>query len=182
MSTPNAITATQGLLALIRASNGSIDSRIRLQKEAYLLKRMGFPLFQSVRFKYHYYGPYSRYLSACLQSAVADGLVTEHEEDFGNGYIRYSYTLPDDLEQEYVPEIERSYEDIITRLADEEWRTLELSATVLFLEEEEEKDEHEAMQRALALKPECKPFEEEAATLLRWLKKKETAVSARSSS
>ncbi len=166
MSMSRAMTTTQGLLALIAANGGCIEQRIKMQKEAYILKWLEHPWFRPIRFKYHYYGPYSRYLSACLHNAVADGLIVEEAEEWEGGHKRYAYRLGQLPDEEAPQSLGTSYAALVGRMKEASWRTLELSATVLFLGAEDGLDAEDAMQRALDLKPACRPYQGEASELL----------------
>jgi hypothetical protein len=80
-------------LALIAAVGGRIDTRIKVQKEAYLLAALDVELFERSAFSYHYFGPYSRELSDALQFAVSSDLLTEIKEQGTADGVRYSYAL-----------------------------------------------------------------------------------------
>ena len=166
-------SALRGLLALIKSSSGKIESRIRVQKEAFLLRQLGCSDFRSINFSYHYFGPYSRELSDVLQEAVAANLLSEKREDFAAGQNRYSYELSDDGE-EWLQANPSADISIFKRSSDSlknaHWRTLELASTVIFLESlNQSVDRESAFENALSLKRECKRYEKGAQQLLKEL-------------
>ena len=69
-----------GLMQLVGANGGNLESRIVLQKQAYVLGHEGFSHFPVGSFTYHHFGPFSRELSDCLQFAKSSGLLSEHVE------------------------------------------------------------------------------------------------------
>lgn len=74
--------------ALLKAAGGEIVGRVRLQKAAYLLDRLG--LESGFRYSYHHYGPFSRDLDNAVTDARAFGLA---KEEFGRRQVdgaRYS--------------------------------------------------------------------------------------------
>jgi hypothetical protein len=159
----------EGLMQLVRAFGDSIEGRLRIQKAAYFLKVLGAPEFSRTRFRYHYYGPYSRELSGSLQEAVASGLLKEEGEGTGFDSIRYTYRLTEAGERwlEDAPQhVEESFAAQIPLLKRAQLKTLELAATIAFLEREEKTDREAAVSRALALKPNCAAWKTEAETLL----------------
>ena len=74
--------------ALLKAADDEIVGRVRFQKVAYLLDRLG--LESGFRYSYHHYGPFSRDLDNALADAQAFGLA---KEEFGRRQVdgaRYS--------------------------------------------------------------------------------------------
>jgi uncharacterized protein YwgA len=159
----------EGLLALSRAFGGSVEGRLRIQKAAYLLKVLGAREFGRMRFRYHYYGPYSRELSGSLQEAVAAGFLREDVEALSDQSIRYHYKLSDRGRQwleDVSTDIEERFGDKIPLLRRANQRTLELAATIAFIEQEERLTRKKAIERAVQLKPECIAYRDSAETLL----------------
>ncbi len=157
-----------GLLQLVEASDGNVDSRIRMQKEAYLLAMAGFDLISPSSFSYHYYGPFSRELSDYLQLAVSANLLGERVELGANNGEKYSYSLGD-RGRAYLAEagsINDPFATLVRVCKQEHWRTLELAATSLFLEQNEGIKRGDAVKKAIALKPETRPYQENAANFL----------------
>ena len=69
--------ATETLIRdVIRAADGEIVGRIRLQKILYLLNANGLNI-SDAEFHYHHYGPYSRVLDETLEKAKALAGVSE---------------------------------------------------------------------------------------------------------
>lgn len=159
----------EGLLALVRAFGGRIEGRLRIQKSAYLLKVLGAQEFRRTRFRYHYYGPYSRELSGSLQQAVAGQLLEEAPEGFSAEIARYNYRLTKDGQrwlEGFESDAEIRLSDKIPLLQRADLKALELAATVAFLERDENLSRDDATRRALELKRDCVPHREEALRLL----------------
>lgn len=163
-------TPLRGLLSMVSAMGGHLESRIRLQKAAYLLRAAGVQDFRGTSFRYHHYGPYSRPLSDVLQQAVVSGLLEEKREDYREEQSKYTYVLTP-AGRAWLEENGESDDPRLRELApvfkSAPWRSLELAATVLFLEDEEKLDDRgKALERALVLKPACADFRASAEGLL----------------
>lgn len=161
----------RGLLSMVNAMGGRLESRIRLQKSAYLLRAAGVRDFRGTTFKYHHYGPYSRPLSDTLQEAVVSDLLREERSEYKEEQSKYTYELTP-AGRAWLEENGESDDVPVQQLAplfrDTPWRSLELAATVLFLEEDEKLgDRANAMARALLLKPACAEYRDTAEELLR---------------
>jgi len=160
----------EGLLALARAFGGRMESRLRIQKSAYLLKLLGAREFARTRFRYHYYGPYSRELSGSLQQAVAAGFLEEHQSQMPfDDLTRYAYRISDagkDWLEGFSSDVEQRFASKIPLLRQANLKTLELAATVALLEREEYLYRNDAIVRALALKPDCASCRDSAERLL----------------
>ncbi len=149
-----------GLLQLVSANGDTVESRIVIQKEAYLLARSGYMHISANSFSYHYYGPFSRELSDCLQFAVSSELLKEHPTPGMNDGIKYSYVLTD-LGKQFLNDagnMDEKFVKLVGACSKEKWRTLELAATTLFLQSREKTDGNTAFELALKLKPDCKPY------------------------
>lgn len=144
------------LLSLVAASDGKVEHRIRIQKEAFLVQWLSLPLFLDIHFTYHHFGPYSRELSEALHEAVTSGLLEEHA-DQTESVTKFSYELTR-RGSELVKRrpASDSLAEVVRELNKEPWRALELAATVLYLQAEEALDASGAMERALSLKPACR--------------------------
>ena len=158
-----------GLLKLIEASDGTVDTRIRIQKEAFLLALKGYRNFRSHAFRYHHFGPFSREVSETIQTAVSAGLIVEEEEKFPDGTRKYTYRLTEagrtfiDGDEE-LPANMREYVRTLNR---EHWRALELAATVAYLEHRSRAPSRaDAFELAKKLKPETAPYSERADKIL----------------
>lgn len=119
---------------IVMAAGGRLASRVRLQKVAYLLDRLGaksgFP------FVYHHYGPYSRVLDSAVLDAEAFGKIKETFERRHSDGARYSvFETTGTHDYAYLttePLRERARE-----LAAENVTVLELAATAHWLLKEE---------------------------------------------
>lgn len=165
-------SAVSGILKIVKIA-GELDTRIRLQKEAFLLAVAKDVFFSVDDFDYHHYGPYSRVVSDSLRYAVAVGLVDEqaHSFDESGENVRYSYSLTDEgaliVEQEDLVS-ENSY--LIEELNKHHWRSLELAATIKFLEIREGFiDREAAISEALRLKPATKQYVDDAKKVLNFV-------------
>ena len=154
------------LLALIAASDGKVEHRIRIQKEAFLIQWLGFPLFRDVHFTYHHFGPYSRELSEALHEAVTSGLLEEHVSQ-AESVTKYAYELTS-RGSELVKRQPASglIAEVVRGLNNDPWRALELAATALYLQVEEVLDASGAMERALSLKPACRTHRAAAESII----------------
>lgn len=164
---------SRGVVALVSAMAGKIEGRIRLQKSVYLLKQLGVLDFQGPPFRYHHYGPYSEPLSYVLHSSVISGLLQEIEQERGEELVRYSYVLTD-AGRRWLESAQRELDPVVARAAPllqaAHYRTLELAATLLFIERDERiSNREESMRRALELKPACADHRSDARNLLEQL-------------
>lgn len=170
MTTLEALRNALASIVAIVEQEGELQGRVRLQKLGYLLQQRGFQPLASTRFSYHHYGPYSDQLAGALEQAVVSGLVEEVQRDSSTGRKLYTYKLnrahPDyehlDLPDADVAEVQ----DFMKSSKDAHWRTLELAATVVYLERSLPLSREAATNRALGLKPDCKPYVAPAAALL----------------
>lgn len=135
-----------------------------------MLKTAGAGDFRETSFKYHHYGPYSRPLSDTLQDAIASGLLKEKQVEFGDEQSKYIYELTGagkDWLKENVDSIDKHVLKLAPLFKDVHWRVMELAATALFVEQDEElSDREEALDRAIELKPACAEFRSDAEHLL----------------
>lgn len=164
------ISTVVSLLRLFRASGGKIETRIRIQKEAYLLALARLADFKATDFYYHHYGPYSRSVSDTLQFAVSSGLIEEERETQDDlSFTKYSYNLTE-KGLSFLDQVDPDSETLnktIQYLSARHWRALELAATVKFLEGSEALENREqAFSRAIGLKPATQDFREEAQAVL----------------
>lgn len=161
--------ALSTIAAIVRES-GKLKGRVRLQKLGYLLQQRGFPPLARVQFSYHHYGPYSDQLAGALEQAVASGLVREESVMTSQGRRSYNYTLDAvHVDNDYLKldrEESTQVHAFLQATEPKHWRTLELAATVVYLERDMSLPRDTAFDRALGLKPDCKPFRQEATELL----------------
>lgn len=161
----------KGLLRLLRDSGGKIDTRIRVQKEVFLLGICFPETFQTRDFEYHHFGPYSRRLSETLQFAVSSCLVVEEETPFDEGSgSKFCYVLTDRGRDaiDGIDNKDSNFSEWVELLNKFHWRTLELVSTIKYLELNDEIDEPRAFDEALRLKPSTSSFQDEAKMLLRY--------------
>lgn len=157
-------------LAAIVGQEDELRGRVRLQKIGYLLQQRGFEPLEHVRFSYHHYGPYSDQFAGVLEQSVASGLVREEAHRVGSGRKQFAYTL--DRDHGDVPHLQLSAPDsaeldvFMGMTRDAHYRTLELAATVVYLERNLTLPREAAFQRALGLKPDCKGHRDHADILL----------------
>ena len=158
-----------GLLRLLKVSDGQLETRIRIQKETFLLGLLFPDMFNPRDFEYHYYGPYSRGLSETLQFAVSSELVEEIDESpQDRSFTKFSYLLTEKGTESInaLPEEEIDFSNWAARLKGFNWRVLELTATTKFLEINEQLEPETAFAEALRLKPATLPYKKEAKELL----------------
>jgi len=157
-----------GLLQLVEASDGEVDSRIRMQKEAFLLAVKGFADFPKSSFSYHHYGPYSRELSDYLQFSVASDLLNEKSELGANDGKKYSYSLGS-KGRKYLDDaghMSGQFSQLIQACKREHSRTLELAATCLFLEISTSLGRDDAFSKSVKLKPDTSSYRDLAKNFL----------------
>ena len=136
--------------ALLKAAGGQMVGRVRLQKVAYLLDRLG--MESGFHYDYHHYGPFSRDLDNAVADAEAFGLV---EQEFGHRQVdgaRYSIFKLTDGKKKLPKKIgqlnEAALEGYLQTFAETNVTVLELAATANWLAEEEERDDwQEALHR-----------------------------------
>ncbi len=136
--------------ALLKAAGGQIVGRVRLQKVAYLLDRLG--LDSGFQYRYHHYGPFSRDLDNAVADAEAFELV---EEKFGRRQVdgaRYSIFMLTNDDFSLPSKIGRLNETVLKRhlqmFGEADVTVLELAATANWLVEEEGRtDWQEALRR-----------------------------------
>lgn len=146
-----------------------IEGRVRIQKIMYLLKRRGLPQLGSVYFEYHHYGPFSRTVADGLVEAVRIHVLHENRDNFDDEWQRFEYKrgpLASEYAGELDPQALKLIHDTLKHTGNVHWRTLELAATIDYLEQRYQFPRDEARRHALALKPACKPYQREAIELL----------------
>lgn len=159
----------RGLMLLVFAAGGKIDTRIKVQKQAFLLAASDAGDFDQSAFSYHHYGPYSREISDTLQFAVSSGLLVEHKEQGISDGVRYSYSITD-LGRQFISEageLAANELGLVRLMQPCHWRTLELAATIRFLEiHGSVSNRADALAEAVRLKPETANFQLAASNLL----------------
>jgi uncharacterized protein len=149
-----------------------VEGRVRIQKIMYLLRRRHPALLGGVNFFYHHYGPYSSEVVRGVNEALSWRVLKERVESFDDEMQRYEYTVGEVRANAapLEPAEKAAVAAVIKEVRGEHWRTLELAATVDFLEQAQGRDRKDAVARALQLKPACKPYVERAQGLLQRLR------------
>jgi uncharacterized protein YwgA len=122
---------------------GKIEGRVKLQKIVYLLSAMGYELpFRDFQVSYH--GPFSPQLAGALDFLVDARVLEEKEIEVGSEHPRFDYEPSprySELLSTYVqvtgPQDKPGLRKIASRLAQQDRPTLEIAATMCFLEREE---------------------------------------------
>jgi uncharacterized protein len=122
---------------IIAAAGGRFVSRVRLQKVAYLLDKLGAK--SGFSFAYHHYGPYSRDLDNAVLDAEAFNKITESFDRRQSDGARYS--VFDAVEKEeahqYSYLTNQTLRERARELSSANVTVLELAATANWLLEEE---------------------------------------------
>jgi uncharacterized protein YwgA len=165
-----ALNTSRGILDLIATSGGSVDTRIRLQKMAFLAKLLGADVFGGLKFSYHHYGPYCRELSDALRDLVSFGLLSEEVSDVAESK-KYSYrvTMSGRSWLDRVGSGSAILNTVANVSKGHNWRTLELASTIAFVERRDRSSRENALARSLELKPKCAAFRSDALSLLNQL-------------
>lgn len=148
---------------------GTVYGRVRIQKTAYFLKRLGMTELDGVDFFYHHYGPFSWTVAEGLVDGVRCDALQEEAKPLEDDRQAYAYRLTDKVHEkvdDVSPPSRRLVERLVTRIRPEHWRTLELAATIDFLEQREHLGRDRALSRALGLKPACEGYQGPALRLL----------------
>lgn len=124
---------------IVAAAGGEVVGRIRMQKIAYLLDRLG--MNAGLDFSYHHYGPYSEDVTIALERAKwADKFIDEEERPSQSGYYSiFRSTNGAAARPEQVGELtgDRAAA-MIDRIKRETSVVAELAATIHWLREEEQ--------------------------------------------
>lgn len=120
---------------VIAAAGGRLVSRIRLQKIAYLLDKVG-PA-GGFSFSYHHYGPYSRDLDSAILDAQAFDKIEEDFERRKSDGARYSVFKLKKQPHTYSFLIDEQKRNLVKDLSNVNVTILELAATAHWLAEEE---------------------------------------------
>ena len=167
--TPQRRLKIAATLAATLKISGGVEGRIRIQKTAYLLQQKGLKDLNEVDFIFHHYGPYSEEVASVLSQAVDAHIIDEKTVSFDDEWQRFEYSLAD-KGVDYAQMIEQSsmsiIESVVSRTKSEHWRTLELAATILFLQKRDGLELDKATQRAFSLKPACRGYEINARSVL----------------
>jgi uncharacterized protein YwgA len=152
---------------------GTIYGRVRVQKTAYFLKRLGMAELEGVDFFYHHYGPFSWTVADSLVDGVRCDALQEEAKPLVDDRQAYAYRLADEADEkvdDVSPASRALVERLVAQVRNEHWRTLELASTIDFFQQREGLGREQALSRALGLKPACRDYKEEALRLLDDLK------------
>jgi uncharacterized protein len=129
---------------IVSASGGRLVSRIRLQKIAYLLEKLG--VNTGFDFSYHHFGPYSRELDSALLDAEAFDLIEERFDYRQSDGARYSVFSSKNMleENKYFFLNKADLREKTKEFATTPITVLELAATVHWLAKVEEVDDWQA--------------------------------------
>ncbi|EYF03318.1 HD domain-containing protein [Chondromyces apiculatus] len=157
------------MLALMVTKARRLDGRLRVQKLMYLLQQRGAKPLQPFLFQYHHYGPFSAEVADAIKGAVKSKLIDEREESDESGWKRYEYT-PAQQAATYAARVDGPtttlVEQVLTLCEKAHWRTLELAATIDFLQRTDHLEREQAVREALERKPQCANYESQARALL----------------
>jgi uncharacterized protein YwgA len=121
--------------AIVNAAGGELVGRVRLQKAAYLLERLG--LGRELNFEYHHYGPYSRELDNATLDAKAFGLIREeyeHRQSDGALFSRFKLEPETVIKDEAYGQLGRErVAEFVQKFVWTNVTVLELAATIDWL-------------------------------------------------
>jgi uncharacterized protein len=147
----------------------TVYGRVRIQKTAYFLQRLGMAELEGVEFFYHHYGPFSSTVADSLLDGERCGALHEEAKPLVDDRQAYAYRLTDETNEkvdDVSPASRALVERLVARVRDEHWRTLELAATIDFLDQKDHLGREQALSRALGLKPACRDYKDQALRLL----------------
>lgn len=125
--------------AILRAAEGKLIGRVRMQKVFYLLDQLG--LDSGFGYEYYHYGPYSADLSSAVADARAFHLIDEETAARAGDGVTYSiYKLQQDVEVNegaFGKLGSKKAKELVTSLKDEDATVLELAATIHWLKHNE---------------------------------------------
>lgn len=129
---------TDLISSVMKAANGEVVGKIRMQKIFYLLEQLG--LNEKLSFSYHHYGPYSEDLARSLDYAeMVDNAIREEPRHTPSGSTFISYLLQKDCEEKSnVGDI--NWEDAksyVSTMKNETSVVIELAATIHWLKNKE---------------------------------------------
>jgi uncharacterized protein len=148
---------------------GTVYGRVRIQKTAYFLQRLGMAELEGVDFFYHHYGPFSWTVADSLLDGERCGALQEEAKPLVDDRQAYAYRLGAAANRhvdDVSPESRALVMTLLERVRGAHWRTLELASTIDFLEQREGMRREQALSRALGLKPACREYKDEAVRLL----------------
>lgn len=171
-------------LARVVDAAGGIDGRVKMQKIVYLLKAMGFDLpFDD--FAIRQQGPYSRAVACSADLLTGGGFLIETRKELGEQdaggkpIVQYSYEVRETFSQflrEHfeieAPKGQPALDEIAKELMSKDRKTLEVAATKLYLQREENLSGPELSGELMKIKGHLREAFEPADTLLGDLQKR----------
>jgi uncharacterized protein YwgA len=139
---------------------GKIEGRTKFQKIVYILQNLGVPFEE--KFTYHYFGPYSAELQLEINDLVDSGVLKEYSQ---NPYI-YKVDSSNQIETDYVG----VDSDLLQDLLKQDYRILELVATLFYLANNFKDDEKYLKSKLNNLKPHLASYFQQAFDLYLELK------------
>lgn len=136
---------TNLISSVMKAADGEVVGKIRMQKIFYLLEQLG--LNADLTFSYHHYGPYSEDLARSLDYAeMVEHAIKEEPRDTSSGSTFIAYLLKKDCGAvSHIGEIEwdkaKSY---ISTMKKETSIVIELAATIHWLRHKENVEDWKA--------------------------------------
>ena len=118
--------------ALVKAAGGELVGRVRLQKIAYLLQKLGVEEADGLDWDYHHFGPYSREVESDIIFANLFDVVREERKPRAFDGALYSIFKLGDKPGEAIEPSDRMKE-LVQHLKDENSVVLELAATAHWL-------------------------------------------------
>jgi uncharacterized protein YwgA len=132
------MTKTESLAAIVVAAGGSVISKARLQKMAYLLTLAG--ELEGFNFRYRYYAPYSEDLDIAVEAACASsGLIKEEKSRAAWGGTYSIYKIAKEREQS-VKTLGEIGVKLVSKAIDSDPVVHELAATAAYFANKKYKD------------------------------------------
>ena len=161
------------VLAEVTSQHGTLEGRVRIQKIMYLLRRSAPQVLDGVNFFYYHYGPFSSTIVDSINGALSWRVLEQRVQTFKDDKQRYEYVLGTGAAESAEPldgPAKAAVTRVVNMVKDEHWRTLELAATIDFLQQSENISPDAALERSLELKPLCIDYKAKARALLERLR------------
>lgn len=133
------------ILSLIKLAKNKIEGRIKLQKLVYILKNYGVNFTE--KFSYHHFGPYSSDLQLEIEELVDQGIVKERS------FNPYIYAINEAYLDDVNDNNLKEKEYLINFLSGQDYRDLELVATIFYLKNNQYNDQKAIKNKLKILKP-----------------------------
>lgn len=124
------------IASIIKAGDGSIVGRIRIQKIFYLLEQLG--MESGLSFSYYHYGPYSEDLSSAIEFAKVTELEEKREDTDYGFYSIFSLKTDTFVPPKAVGKLSwEQTQELVQTMKAETSTVLELAATIHWLKQKE---------------------------------------------